>query len=408
MVDDISAAEAARILGVSLATLYTYVSRGLLQSSAPDASRRKRYAREAVLHLAARKADGKRAGHTVAAAMHWGVPVLETHISNIANGRLHYRGHDAVQLAKHASLEQVLDLLCGHTEQDFFTQTLPVLPPGARDWRNSVVALNMEPLLRAQALLPVLASPDSLPFGQNGLQLMRLLAALLLNTEPSSLPLHMQLAQAWGVADEGCDLLRGALVLMADHELNSSTFSVRCVASTHAGLPLALSAGLAALSGPEHGGGCALARESLEPIVLATGALHEAVLRNMPLQFEGAGFGHPLYPQGDPRAAFLLTRLALPGHRPNPTPDALHWVQVAAVADAVARHAGVHTNADGALAAIELALALPTGAGLVIFALARSAGWIAHAIEQRTAGQLIRPRARYVGPHLGAPETEYS
>jgi citrate synthase len=395
MRNDISATEAARILGVSLATLYTYVSRGLLQSSASGASRRKRYSRDAVLHLAARKADGKRAGHTVAAAMHWGVPVLETHISNIANGHLLYRGHDAVELAKSgASLEEVAALLCGRPEQNRVEQAPPALLPVWHTWREA--AAELEPLRRAHALLPVLAQSP----GSDGVQLMRLLAALLLNTEPSTLPLHRQLAQAWGVGEEACDILRAALVLLADHELNNSTFSVRCVASTQADLPLALCAGLAALTGQQHGGGCASARKILEPLIQMHPDRHPAAtLRGAGSELQGAGFGHPLYPQGDPRGHHLLARLAQAAQAPTPTPQAVHWAHVAAVTKAVAQDAGTHTNADGGLASMELALHLPKGAGLVIFALARSAGWIAHAIEQRAMNQLIRPRARYVGPH---------
>ncbi len=403
MKSDISATEAAGILGVSLATLYSYVSRGFLRSSGvAEASRSKRYSREEVLHLAARKADGKRAGHRVAAAMHWGVPVLETRVSGISDGQLHYRGQDAQGLAAWASLEQTAALLWGCAEQDCFGQPLPLLAALPLDpaWRAAVAGL--PPLQRAQACLPLLARPPldgpaaATPveeqFRISGAQLMRCLAALLLNTEPSTLPLHQQLAQAGGLGRQATELVRAALVLMADHELNSSTFSVRCVASTHAELPLVLSAGLAALAGPAHGGGSALARE----ILLA------ALSGSEPMgSLEGAGFGHPLYPAGDPRAAYLLARLAQQIGPPNASADESRWAQVAAATQGVALAAGLHANADGALAALELALALPPGSGLVIFALARSAGWIAHAIEQRSEGQLIRPRARYVGPHPG-------
>ena len=403
MTNDISATEAAAILGVSVATLYSYVSRGFLQSSeAEGASRSKRYSREAVLHLAARKADGKRAGHRVAAAMHWGVPVLETGISGISNGQLHYRGVDVRGLAVRASLEEAAALLWGHAEPDYFAQPLPALAglPLERNWRSALASL--PPLQRAQACLPLLAQPwggspaDALSadecFRHHGAQLMRCLAAFLLDTEPSTHPLHKQLAQAWGLAEPAADIVRAALVLMADHELNSSTFSVRCVASTQAELPLVLSAGLAALAGPAHGGGCARARKILLSALAGSAP---------PQRLEGAGFGHPLYPAGDPRAVYLLARLAQQEEQSAASGGEMRWAQVAAVTQAVAQAAGQHANADAALAAIELALALPPGSGMVIFALGRSAGWIAHAFEQRNEGQLIRPRARYVGPHLG-------
>ena len=95
MNNDLSAAEAASLLNVSLPTLYSYVSRGLLASVSNGQSRRKRYLQEDVLRLAARKNDAKRGGQTAVAAMHWGLPVLETRISHILDGRLLYRGCDA-------------------------------------------------------------------------------------------------------------------------------------------------------------------------------------------------------------------------------------------------------------------------------------------------------------------------
>ncbi|KQW87469.1 hypothetical protein ASC94_29295 [Massilia sp. Root418] len=384
MKKELSSREAAAILGVSPATLYAYVSRGLLSSIADGKTRSKRYAHEEVLRLAARKADGKRAGHAVAAAMSWGVPVLESRISLIADGKLFYRGHDSAGLAACATLEQTAAILWEQAGAPATLPPLPVLPPAA-----AALARAMPPLERAMAFLPVLAaqsaqSVQSLQSGQpvqaeQPAQLMRMLAGLLLGADITQAPLHEQVARAWKLGGAGKDLLRAALVLMADHELNTSAFTVRCVASTGAALPAVLCAGLAALSGREHGGHYLMAKEVILAQMEGTAAGGLQPMR--------PGFGHPLYPNGDPRAKVLLDMI-------RPLPQA---AGVLAVAARAARTAGAEPNSDFALAALELALDLPQHSGIVIFALARSAGWLAHAAEQVADGGMIRPRARYVG-----------
>ncbi|MES2164495.1 MAG: citrate synthase family protein [Pseudomonadota bacterium] len=385
---DLSASEAARILGVSLATLYSYVSRGMLTPSGAQAGRRKRYPHDEVLRLAARKADGKRGGHKVAAAMNWGTPVLETRISRIADGLLHYRGHDVLTLAATATLEQVACLLWDDGGYDYFAAGQAAPPASAL---ASIAA--MPPLEAAMCMLPVHAqavpaqADDARGRFIAGATLMRLLAGLLLKRAPDVAPLHLQVARAWQADAAQTDWIRAALVLLADHELNASTFTVRCVASTGASQAAALSAGLAALSGPQHGGGSTLIRAMLEA-ALASDSLEEGVTA----WFDGRdpslfGFSHPLYPQGDPRGAHLLARMA-------------QWPQaraVLAIGDRVASGLGMPANADFALAAMSVVCGWPPAAGEILFALARSAGWIAQAAEQIADGGMIRPRARYVG-----------
>ncbi len=254
------------------------------------------------------------------------------------------------------------------------------------------------PLTRAMVAMAMPAStpaPATTPASmlQSGPALMRTLAAALLQTAPSALPLHQQLAQAWQADAEQTELLRAALVLLADHELNASTFAVRCVASTGASLPAALGAGLAALSGDRHGGGSAAARRMLTQALAAPDARDAVGAYYMSIAPEFAGFGHPLYPHGDPRAAYLLGILATLAHE-HPR---LHAILAAcATAEELL---DARPNADLALAAMELAFGWPEGAGMSVFALARSAGWIAHAAEQAASAALIRPRARYIGRH---------
>ncbi|WP_332860221.1 citrate synthase family protein [Janthinobacterium svalbardensis] len=391
MNNDLSAAEAARLLNISLPTLYSYVSRGLLVSISNGVSRRKRYPREDVLRLAARKNDAKRGGQTAVAAMHWGLPVLETRISHILDGRLLYRGCDATALARYATLEMAAGLLWDDGENDYFQQDAPALPPGLAS------APDGPPLAHAMLALAMLAPADMAHSLPSGPALMRILAAALLQTAPSALPLHLQLARAWQADADQTELLRATLVLLADHELNASTFAVRCVASTGASLPAALMAGLAALSGDKHGGGSAAARRMLTQALAAPDAKDARTgigKYYASVAPEFAGFGHPLYPDGDPRAAYLLEILSRMAHK---KPE---LAAILAVCAAAGELLDARPNADLALAAMELAFDWPEGAGMVVFALARSAGWIAHAAEQAASAALIRPRARYIGRHL--------
>jgi citrate synthase len=205
-------------------------------------------------------------------------------------------------------------------------------------------------------------------------------------------PVHEQLAALWHLDQKGADLIRRCLVLLADHELNASTFVARCVASTGATPYAVVSGALAALSGRRHGGASASA-EAL---------LHEIAERDDPLAVMAArlarnemlpGLGHPFYPAGDPRAAALLNAAmaAIPASRPL----------IEAAVTAARQLVPQPPNVDFALAAATTALGLPQGTALAIFILGRTVGWIAHAIEQYQSDVLIRPRARYTGPRPG-------
>jgi citrate synthase len=179
------------------------------------------------------------------------------------------------------------------------------------------------------------------------------------------------------------DRLRQALVLAADHELNASTFTVRCIAATGASLPACLLGGLAALSGPLHGGMSARCEVMFDEIERA-GDPGPVVAQRLQRGDPIAGFGHPLYPDGDPRGRALADLL--------PAGDRHQTILTTLVA--LIGHA---PTIDFSLVALARALRLPHGAPFTIFAIGRSVGWIAHALEQRTQPGLIRPRARYVG-----------
>jgi citrate synthase len=199
-------------------------------------------------------------------------------------------------------------------------------------------------------------------------------------------PIHLRLARAWDCDAASADLIRRALVLLADHELNASTFAARVAASTGASPAAAALAGLAALSGPLHGAMGARVQTFVDEAG-RTGA-EAAVSARLAQGLTIPGFGHPLYPSGDPRARALLEVFA-------PPPE-FEAVRLAAEVQT-----GEIANVDYALTALTAALGLPDNAAFLLFAIGRCAGWLAHALEQIQTGHLIRPRARYIGPRPG-------
>ncbi|KVD96591.1 citrate synthase [Burkholderia stagnalis] len=397
----LSAPEAADVLGVSVSTLYAYVSRGLLHSLPDGASKRRRYDADEVRLLARRRADAKRAGGVAERSLDWGMPVLESRITQIADGRLLYRGADAIALARDATLEAVAARLWGCPPARLAASGVEVVQ--WHDWAQRWA--HVAPLERALVLLPAaaaaqppIASHDRGAQLDTAARLLRVTAAALAGITPGHAPLHRQLAAAWRVRGRaGADLLRMALVLCADHELNPSTFAVRCIASTGSPLFGAIAGGLAALAGPRHGGETFRAGLLLDEAARAADPGRYLALRLAHDEREAggrtalAGFGHPLYPNGDPRAQALLDAL----HAAAPDRPALRTAR--ALAARVEADSGLRPAIDYALAVLERTLALPDGAAFMLFAAGRTAGWIAHALEQYADGKLIRPRARYVG-----------
>ncbi|CAB3780435.1 citrate synthase family protein [Paraburkholderia fynbosensis] len=404
----LSATEAAAALGISLPTLYAYVSRGMLSSS-PDAQGKNRlYDAAEVRRLARRKADGKRAGKVAQKVLDWGVPVLESSITLVADGRLLYRGHDAMELACTASLEDTAALLWDCSARRI--AEVPAVPLAAAQWAAWLrLWSDSTPLDRALVLLPAAAAhmPRVWALGRDAqldtaCAVMRLLAAAMISAAPSNEALHRQLACAWRVRNRHqAGLLRAALVACADHELNASTFTVRCITSTGTHLFGAVAGGLAALAGPRHGGETVRIAALLEEASRAPDL--DRYLANRLTREEGgtqgpvlSGFGHPLYPDGDPRARLLLGMLADCAPTRSPLGDVLR------LARTVCDTTGAEPTVDFALAAIERVLDLPDGAAFTLFAVGRVVGWIAHAMEQTRDGRLIRPRARYIGEYDAA------
>ncbi|AHK46656.1 MULTISPECIES: citrate synthase [unclassified Ensifer] len=370
----ITAEEALSQLGTKPQTLYANVSRGRIRAKAdPVDSRRSLYQADDVRRLAERHAGRPRASAVAAEAIRWGDPVLPTTISSIADGRLSYRGHDAVELSLTADLEDVATLLW---------QT-PTITVGAADdtlaGRSRLAAALMNLAARVAEDLPTLGRASPILRGEAADVLSTVAAALAPWPEP--LPLHQRLAIGWK-RPAAVEPIRKALVLAAEHELNVSAFAARVTASSGAALSAAVLSGLATLTGPRHGG----AWLSVTQLVERANAVgvREAI-RGM-LSSEGAvrAFGHRLYPQGDPRAKAIIASFEAPP---------LYGLLAEAGEDLL----GEPVNLDFALASLAAAFDLPDEAPMVIFALARTVGWLAHAMEQVESGHLIRPRARYSG-----------
>ena len=254
------------------------------------------------------------------------------------------------------------------------------------------------PIDRAIAVLALAASADPRAFTRAadgramvGARILRLLVATMLPAAAAADPLHLQTAHAWaGDNTHAPDLSRRALVLLADHELNASTFTARCAASTGLNLYDAIIAGLAALKGPKHGGAGVLASRLVKTLI--DHDVEPVIRERVALGERFAGFGHGVYKRGDPRAQSLLDALARAGAPRKFTRE---------VPERIAEATGEFVNIDYALAVLAHSLRLPSGSELALFAMARCVGWIAHASEQLQLGKLIRPRARYVGPAPG-------
>jgi citrate synthase len=368
--------DALEELGVKPQTLYAYVSRGLI-ASRPDADdpRSSLYSTADIAALVKRRRSGRGRQAIARAAISWGEPVMETAITTVRDGKLIYRGQDAVRLAADATLEEIAALLWNAGD----------LPPRRRE---PEVAPGTCGKARALTYLAKRASTDAPSFARGpaalaaeGGELLAGFCAAVTGHGGRGF-FHQRLGRHWDLSPGGTDLVRRALVLVADHELNPSTFAARVAASTGAPLAACALAGCATLTGPLHGEASARARAYLR---MALDTNPASALAGLAARGERIpAIGHTLYPAGDPRAAALLRWM-------KPAQNLKRAVRAAE------ETSGEPANIDMALAALSVHLELPDDASFLIFASGRMAGWIAHAIEQRQSARSIRPRADYTG-----------
>lgn len=409
----LTARQAAARLGVKLQTLYAYASRGLVTSARGERGRPRLYSNDDIARLKAR--HDARAGHgpVAGAALRWGEPVLDSSLTAIGPRGPCYRGHAAIDLARSDTpFEAVADLLwtdaAPDASRDWPTPSMGV--PAARV--VSLLGAETPPIRALYVLLAVLAARepamswhDAPTIASRARSTLRRIAAAL--ALPHGLARARAALEANGMGEivavalgargvkEAGRAINRALVVIADHELNASSFAARVCASTGADLHACLLAACSALSGPRHGGVTA----QVEALVFEAKRDDRAAatLRSRAARGDSVpGFGHPLYRDGDPRTAVLLeTARELAPREPR-----LRTIE--ALVEAAADMAFGAPTVDIGLVALSFALGLGPGAALCIFAAGRSAGWVAHAIEQYEAGFLLRPRARYVGRPSGA------
>jgi len=378
--------EACRLLGVRPQTVYAYVSRGKLEVM-PDAvdTRRSLYRAEDVAGLAKRKQAGRKHETLAANTLFGSEPSIPTALCAFFRGRPYYRSQDAVDLANSATVEDVAQLLWGAEQAADFSSSA-ASAPSASGKPGRVAAFTVLAGLAATGhstrgrLTRVLHNECQSLVGQ---------LANAFGAQQGGQALHLRFARGWKQPAAVAELLRTAMVLLVDHELTSSAFVSRIAASTGASLPACLLAGLTTLSGPLHGDASGRVQALFSEVerLGEDQVLAHYLSTGLPL----AGFGHHLYPDGDPRAAALLARFEPPE-------------VIARFIEKVRDLTGLQPNIDVALAALVAHHQLPADAAFGLFATARSVGLLAHSLEQLGVAQVIRPRGRYVGPMPKLPQ----
>lgn len=395
--------EVMQVLGIKKASLYTYVSRGLVRTvKQPGQKKANLYLKADVDKLRTRAGAGE-TGPVISHSLRYGEPVVQSWISDITPAGPRYRGQLATDLVSAGrSFEYVADLIWGGLpglrDSPWPVQSMPVAasaaPAGARDRQQplSVARLLAQTALAMTSLEHASGETTHVDGRTAGIRLIQAFAATAgclgrhrrVRTRQRQEYVASTLLHGLGasIEDPTClDVLNAALVLSADHELSAPTFVARICASTGVDLFACVIAALMAHSGPMQVGGAA----DLEELIRTDRNLSSILQsRDVPC------FGHPLY-DVDPRAEALLqvTRrcdsITRPGRR---LLDAI---------EALRAESGRYPSLFGALVIMAQALGLPRGSFLLINTVGRTAGWIAHAVEQRHAGAMLRPRARYMG-----------
>jgi citrate synthase len=386
MSDRISSTEAARRLGVKVETVYAYVSRGLLASKRIRGGRGSTFDAAAVEALAR---SGARSRESFA-------PQVATAVALVTDDGLYFRGVDAAELSRERTVEEVAAWIWTGT----FEAEPMVAPPGTLATVRASLPSGIDPTSRLRIAIAVAAALDPLRFDLTPAAVRHTarvaIACMVDGLSPSTVDGSIETRLWHGLTAKKVnkklvDCLRVALILLADRGLAASTVAARAAASARAHPYAVISAGLGGLDGPLHGGAGLAAYQLLER-VLATGDVGPALAEHLRGGRPVPGIGL-LGASSDPRAIVLLDRLAdVPAAR-----DAVAAVR--SITAALRPHGRHVPNVDLAVAALALAAGMPAGAGEAIFAVGRSVGWIAHAMEEYEQAPLRwRGREQYVGP----------
>ncbi|WP_019072933.1 citrate synthase [Streptomyces hokutonensis] len=404
----LSTKETAELLGVKPETVYAYVSRGQLGSRREPGGRGSTFDAKEVEALARRNRR-----ESSGSSGSGGELSVRTRITLIEKDHYFFRGVDATELAARHSYEEIAEWLWTGELRPGITFTAPRASVAVA--RRTVDALpeHTGPTDRLRVAAIAAATADPLRFDLSEDAVLGT-ARTLIPTLVAALPpvrrahrdegplAHRLWARLSGQTADEASLraLDTALGLLVDHDLAASTLAVRVAASARAHAYAAVSSGLGVLEGPLHGAASGLAHRMLLD-VLDQGSAAPVVADELRAGRRIPGLGHRLYPGEDPRARALFALLKdVPGAGPA----------LAAARDIVAttaRHTPLHANVDLALAVLTVSSGMPSTAGETIFAVARTAGWIAHALEEYGERPLrMRPSGHYVGPKPPQPLPE--
>ncbi|MGH7987142.1 MAG: citrate/2-methylcitrate synthase [Candidatus Binataceae bacterium] len=427
----LTAAEAAAQLGVKLGTLYAYVSRGWLKSYRRKVGRQALYRRADIEALRGVTAPerGRRA-RGLPDASSWvtvaqpasadaaapGVIVAESAVSSIVEGRLAYRGYPIDELVERATFEEVCLLLWNgarpslEESQSLRADIANARMPAAVAAALAAVGAQLPPLMRLTVMMPSLAAIERKAPPRARVEQARLIVSMLplaLARASASDSDELAKAQPGGVAislfarvmgtcaDWQAVALDRVLIACAEHELNASTFAARVVASTGADLYASVLAALCSLSGPIHGGACDRIEAMFDQLEQGV-RLPELLAGYAEKRLLPPGFGHAIYPAGDPRAVLLK---AVAGSIAKRKGKRLFETALK-VEEAVWKRERLRPNLDFYLTVCVRMLGFPLRMPAAVFALGRASGWIAHSLEQYADNRLIRPRMRYRGMTL--------
>lgn len=405
----LSAREACGVLQIKPATLYTYVSRGLLHPISNSGRKSSSYRREDVESLRMRSDARKGHGAVAASAMHWGQPVISTAISEITPDGPRYRGHLATDLVRHpGQFENVAELLWSG-----------VLPDERNNWPSELMPSNINTALKGMDIAfkdPIrmmrVFSVAATALGGGTLAeevrngsitrcsremifafagccgLLGETRAFVAPEGDRQIAEHILAALDIAPTVELIHALNAALIVGADHEMASSTFVARIAASTGAGLHACIVAALATHTGSRLTGGCNRVEDlmrGLTSMPQVTRQVAEADRHRASLP----GFSMPLYPRGDPRALCLI-ELA----KANPR-QSRHSEFVFRFLEEVQTRVGIFPSIDAGIVALCITYGLPSRMASALWGIGRSAGWIAHSLEQRLSGVTLRPRGQF-------------
>jgi citrate synthase len=393
-----TAKEAAAALGVSIPTLYAYVSRGLIRSQGIAGSRNRRYWKVDIERLQGRRVLQEHSqGPGPGPAEELRGLVDETKITLLTERGLYYRGRDVAELAETSTFESVAALLWEADTRAVFGKSLPSAPPSFAKFRRGLAELTV--LEQAMALFPLIerANPRSYDlskagFARTGADLSRWFAAILVGAPaPSDAPVHEFIAGSLGAPPGFADIIRRLLIVCADHEFDPTTYAVRAAANTGVTPYYAVVTGIIASRGQRLQSGRIEAAARLLEEILSIPDPRDSIVARFRNGEQLVGFGSPLHDKVDPRATIVMQALR------TKFGDDVELRRLQRAADTAAEISGAVM--EFILPAIFVGRKLGLkGQELAVGSLGRMAGWIAHAMEQYHGLALVRPRARYSGP----------